>query len=142
MEGTALYDLHEAVERRRELEYQLTFATLDSDQAEIKQEIRNVNRRIKKLQGNVHGTYPEAFVDCRDIGHAWSEVSKEFDDNDILLRTLACQRCNCFRYDRIASTGQLAGRRYHHEDGYLLVNLGTKMQKEFWRGLTYMTARG
>lgn len=141
MQAVALTDLHEAVERRRELEYQLAFVTLESDQVEVKQELRNLQRRIKKLQGNVRGAYPEPFIDCRDIGHSWVKVSEEFNEADVLIRSLSCARCNAFRYDQINAMGDLVRRAYHYEDGYTITEVGSHVSKTFWRGLTYMAAR-
>lgn len=140
MDASSLLDLHDAITRKREIEALLVFNTLESDQAEMKQELRNLNRRIRKLQDAVSGAYPTDYVDCRDVGHQWFKVSEDFDDADNLGRTLTCQRCSTGRFDLIDSTGDLIRRRYTHPQGYLLESMGGVYSKSFWRGLTYLAA--
>ena len=141
MDVSLLLDLADSVARKREIENQLLFATLDSDQAELKQELRNLNRRIRKFSEGITGTYPEPFIDCRDTGHQWQKVSVEFDSDDQMLRTLQCARCEAFRYDIINAFGEVRSRRYHYSDGFILEAAGTNHPRAFWRGVVYMQAR-
>jgi hypothetical protein len=140
MDASALMDLHELSDRRREVEHLLAFATLASDQKELKNELRAVTRKVTKLLEKISGSYSHDFVECRDVGHVWNRVSSVLGDDDVLTRTLHCARCDTYREDRLKPGGDLAGRKYSHGEGYLIDNAGTTTPKSFWRGLAYLEA--
>lgn len=140
MDAAALLSLREVSERRREVEHLLGFATLDSDQRELKNELRTLTRKLTKLLEKIAGTYNHDFVECRDVGHVWNKVSSVLGDDDVLERVLHCARCDTYRTDRVRPSGDLASRKYNHGQGYLVENAGETTPKTFWRGLAYLEA--
>lgn len=62
--------------------------------------------------------YPEDFITCRDLMHAWKIVAWYREDHEV-RRVLECQRCHSERHDRWGPrSGERLGSSYAYEDGY------------------------
>lgn len=140
MDAAALYELQDLSDRRKEVDHLLTFAIVDQDRNELRDERRSLTRKLNKLLDRLDGNYGDNFVDCRDMGHTWQKVGAALDDRDLLERTLHCPRCDTFRIDKVTSGGEIAYRRYSHPENYLIVGAGQTTPKTFWRGLAYLAA--
>lgn len=82
------------------------------------------------------GRLAEDVVQCRTLMHAWRVEEVTRDGKEKILR-LSCGRCGCDRWDRVAATGELVGRRYKLPLGYARVGQGrlarTDVRKELMR---------
>jgi hypothetical protein len=67
--------------------------------------------------------YHEAYLICRDLGHAWSEnqaVKSRHKKTNVIVRVLNCPRCTKVRIDYYSSKGELVDREYRDPSGYKL----------------------
>jgi len=63
---------------------------------------------------------PDAFLDCRNFGHAWYSADVRFDSEQRLYLTLLrCRRCTADRTRRTNEFGGIEGNAYSLPDGYL-----------------------
>lgn len=68
-------------------------------------------------------TYADAYLMCRDLGHAWAEneaVKQRQDGVHAIARVLNCTRCTMARLDRFTFRGELLSRQYRQPKGYHL----------------------
>lgn len=65
----------------------------------------------------------EEFLACRTLSHAWTyaEVTRE---GRRYVQTYRCTRCNCQRWVKISSQGELEGSGYRYPKGYALTDGG------------------
>lgn len=139
MDADKMVRLHAAIEERDTLERKIGRATV-ADREEMNRLLNGLNGQVAKLQRDVLGTYRTDFVVCRDMGHAWRETAKFFDDSG-LNRTLSCGRCEMDRVETITRFGALLYRNYNRPDEYgLPKGVSVGRSKSFWRGLSYMQA--
>lgn len=66
--------------------------------------------------------YPEEWLDCRALGHAWARKGVyQIKGRPNKIRVLQCARCKTKRRDRINASGIKVGTYYYdHPDGYRL----------------------
>lgn len=63
----------------------------------------------------------DAFIQCRDFGHAWRPYSARWDTDDrCYVQQLRCPRCKTIRERRIGRHGQLLGSWYDYPEGYVM----------------------
>lgn len=62
-------------------------------------------------------SYPEKFLDCRDLRHPWQRVGSYHLSGDI-IRVLHCPRCGTDRRDKWAPSGYRRPSTYDYPDGY------------------------
>jgi hypothetical protein len=69
-------------------------------------------------------SYPEEWLDCRSLGHAWARkgvFAVRGKRPVVRVRVLQCARCGTRRKDRIDSAGVKIGTYYYnHPEGYRL----------------------
>lgn len=68
-------------------------------------------------------SYPEEWLDCRALGHAWARkgVYQVKGRGTGKLRVLQCARCGTKRRDRFNAAGVKLGTYYYaHPEGYRL----------------------
>jgi hypothetical protein len=64
--------------------------------------------------------YPDTFLDCRDLRHAWKRLGSYHAYGEI-VRVLICARCDCTARDYWSPSGiRLRSRSYDYPDGYRL----------------------
>lgn len=69
--------------------------------------------------------YGEAYLMCRDLGHAWKEDETKVEGRKkgqvgTVGRVLGCLRCNMVRIDSFNYRGELLNRQYRQPAGYQL----------------------
>jgi len=63
---------------------------------------------------------PDAYLDCRSLGHAWQECQPDRPAKFGELHVYQCLRCLGIRNDLIAPRyGELLSRGYRHAPGYM-----------------------
>ena len=63
---------------------------------------------------------PDAYLDCRSLGHAWQECEPDRPAKFGELHVYQCLRCLGIRDDLIAPRfGELLSRGYRHAPGYM-----------------------
>ena len=103
-----------------------------------------MNKDQKSTLKTALKSLPDNFLDCRDMRHAWTVTQDYFlaEDDNRIIRELACTRCGTFRRDSFRATrdGRLVrfGTSYTYPDTYQLTGVahGVKPQ-EVVRGEIY-----
>jgi hypothetical protein len=63
---------------------------------------------------------PDAYLDCRSLGHAWQECAPDRPAKFGELHVYQCLRCLGIRDDLISTRyGELLSRGYRHAPGYM-----------------------
>jgi len=78
--------------------------------------------------------YPQAFMQCRDVGHAWEVelILRDESDSRLVRRTARCLRCQTVRTDVIRLRDGLIWRRgYQYPNGYHVDK--ERNRKALWR---------
>lgn len=64
-------------------------------------------------------TYPDEFVECRTLAHAWRYTTVTRDGKDF-IQGRQCLRCDTLKYVTISSKGEILGSRYVYPRGYMV----------------------
>jgi hypothetical protein len=82
--------------------------------------LRTVTRHGQSESADLDADYPDHFLDCRDLRHAWARLGTYHAGGEI-VRVLICQRCDCTARDYWSPRGyRLRGRSYEYPEGYLI----------------------
>ena len=68
--------------------------------------------------------YPDDFLACRDMGHAWKPVTAVRQKNGTISRILSCVRCDTSRSQLLDNAGYVIANNYSYKDGYTLPGTG------------------
>jgi hypothetical protein len=71
-------------------------------------------------------SYPQTFLECRDIRHPWQIVGYYHQGGEI-VRTLTCPRCGTDRRDYWSPGGMRRRNVYSYADGYRIGDGGVSM---------------
>jgi len=70
----------------------------------------------------------EAFLHCREMGHAWRPWAAEWDaEHNSYRRGLRCPRCKTKRWQYMGLTGAVLGTQYEYPEGYTAEGIGRIM---------------
>jgi hypothetical protein len=75
-----------------------------------------------EIENLLAGT-PDAFIECRDIGHSWTKVGT-FVKGAHYVRLLRCQRCGTERRQALDRRGAYHGNSYEYAEGYQFEGTG------------------
>ena len=75
------------------------------------------------------GSYPQQFLDCRDLRHPWKVVGFYHQGGDV-IRSLMCPQCGSDAYDTWSPGATCRrARRYKYAEGYRIGGGGISMQE-------------
>lgn len=80
----------------------------------------NVEQRAFLAQAARARELPDAYLDCRSLGHAWQECEPDRPAKFGELHVYQCLRCLGIRDDLISHKyGEILSRGYRHAPGYM-----------------------
>lgn len=73
---------------------------------------------------DVANNYPDQFLSCRDMGHAWRPHSAVWLEGGQIERALECTRCKTARRQILDREGYILLGYYYYADGYQIPGIG------------------
>jgi hypothetical protein len=75
--------------------------------------------RVKRGQQAQLQSYPDEYLECRQMGHQWHRVGY-FESGGLVKRRITCQRCDTDRTDRWERDGLRRSPSYSYPQEYRL----------------------
>lgn len=70
------------------------------------------------------GSYPDEYLSCRDMGHAWKPVTAIRRPDRNIERILGCTRCGARRTQVLDRSGYILSSNYSYAEHYTISGAG------------------